>query len=138
MKNKQKANQYDNRLVISFYKKRKCWYAEVPQHTEAQNMMVSGADEMCEVLADGHKRLTLTVIGHNKSMASSDTVVKLTKIAQSNYGATYNMVAASQFDNRLPSQCWLCNVTKTVFGGNHPHYIDIVEVFPNDDVPYAA
>ena len=126
-----------SKLVISFYKKRKCWYAEVPQHTEAQNMMVAGADEMCEVLANGHKRVTVTVIGNNDVATSNESLISLEKVSQTKYGATYRMDAKVDLGGKLPAECWLCNVTKTVFGSNHPRYIEIVDAVPNDEEPYS-
>jgi len=100
-------------------------------------MMVSGADDMCEVLSEGHKRLTLTVVGYDVGEAPKGALIVLDKVAQSNYGATYDMVAKKQLQRELPPQCWLCNVTRTVFGGNHPEHIAIVDSIPNDRMPYT-
>ena len=34
--------------VIRFYKKHNAWYADVAEHTEAENRMVAGADTFLE------------------------------------------------------------------------------------------
>lgn len=130
------------RISISFYKKRTCWYAEVPEHTESQNLMVSGADTMCEVLAQGHKRVTVEAVGHEGGINIDGSLLTLEKLEQSVYGATYAMYAPDAEGKRLPKgmprECWLCNVTKTVFGGNHPRYIEVLSVEPNDEKPYIG
>lgn len=137
MKNKAKAT----RETLSFYKKRKCWYAEVPEHTEGQNLMVSGADDMCEMLAQGHKRVTIEFVYGDEAIAPTTInphpIVCLEKVAQSNYGATYDLYTLGDGKgDGLPETCWLCNVAKTVCGGSHPKYIDVVKVMPNDGKPY--
>ncbi len=123
-------------VVISFYKKRTCWYAEVPEHTETQNLMVSGADELCEMMSAGHKRVTVKCIALTTPAHSLRSIIHLDKTEQSAYGATYKITADPSVPILLPETCWLCNVTKTVFKGNHPQCIDILEILPNDGKPY--
>lgn len=122
------------RISLSFYKKTKCWYAEVPGHTEGQNQMVAGADTMCEMMADGHKRVTVKAVGHEGGQIYTNAILSLEKVDSSPYGATYNIYAKDGI--RAPKQCWLCNVTKTVFKGNHPRYIEVLSIEPNDKPPY--
>ena len=125
------------RKSLSFYKKRTCWYAEVPEHTEAQNQMVSGADMMCETMACGHKRVTIDFLyGEEYKPSSVKCLACLDKIGQTAYGATYRLSSESG-GVPLPDTAWLCNVTKTVCGGNHPTHIYITDVRPNDEPPYG-
>ena len=130
------------KTTVSFYKKRKCWYAEVPEYTEAQNLMVSGADDMCEALAQGHKRVTVEfAYGETDPLASGKKpLASLDKIGQSPYGATYAIYGVSDALQgcSMPREIWLCNVTKTVCGGRHPNYIDITRIEPNDGKPYGG
>lgn len=129
------------RKTLSFYKKRTCWYAEVPEHTEPQNQMVSGADDMCELLSDGHKRVTIDFVYGNvpASELPSECKVVLSKVEQSNYGATYALVTKGAVaDAAFPTEVWLCNVTKTVCGGSHPTSMGILTIRPNDEQPYEG
>ena len=132
-KNKPAVDNGKKGITISFYKKRTCWYAEVPQHTEGQNLMVDGADDLCERMSQGHKRVTIKAVGYEAGENTPNAILSLEKIAQSPYGATYRIDGDAP---GIPEECWLCNVTKTVFGGNHPRYIDILTITPNDDLPY--
>ena len=141
MARKKADNSNGNGLTgksLSFYKKRTCWYAEVPQHTEDQNLMVSGADVMCELMADGHKRVTIKFMyGNTHSLEiGKKSIIHLSKIQQSNYGATYTL--ESQSVEKLPETAWLCNVTRTVCGGSHPDHIYVQEITPNDEKPYLG
>ena len=133
-KRKGKEKKMKNEIELSFYKKRTCWYAEVPEHTEAQNQMVSGADVMCEIMAAGHRRVTVNAVAHLGD--GQKTIVSLHKVEQSQYGATYEISGADGLG--LPDRCWLCNVTRTVFGGTHPDEIHVISIVPNDDAPYGG
>ena len=134
---KDNSKQGATKTEISFYKKRKCWYAEVPEHTEAQNLMVSGADVLCETMAVGKKRVTVSFLsGDGDHKPTKGAIVSLQKVSQTAYGATYSLQSADN-NIRIPDKCWLCNVTKTVCNGSHPDWIDIMEITPNDGIPYG-
>ena len=124
-------------ISLSFYKKVKCWYAEVPEHTEAQNLMVAGADQMCEAMASGKKRVSVDFVA-DAATTPKGTIVHLQKISQTAYGATYSISTKVRLGVAIPNQCWLCNVTKTVCGGYHPDSIDVVAIRPNDALPYEG
>lgn len=126
-----KDKQRRNKMKISFYKKRKCWYAEVKEHSEAQNQMVAGADTLCENAACGKKRVTLEVSSDEKN--ADKAIAVLRKVEQSPYGATYDVDSSEE---SMRGKCWLCNVTRTVFG-THPDVICIMGIEPNDNTPYS-
>lgn len=129
----------EGKIKVSFYKKAVCWYAEVPEHTEAQNLMVSGADELCDVMACGKKRVSVELVGSDKPKKLKDSIIDLKKVEQGRWGAWYDITGASgtaKTVRSLPDKIWLCNVTKTVCGGVHPDYIYITGIEPNDGKPY--
>ena len=91
---------------IRFYRSGTEWFADVPQHTKAENQMVAGADthEVFVVLSSDipnpdEWKLHLHIVEHDK------------------FGATYKVKAAGQEGVQI---AWLCNVMHTVFGGEHP------------------
>ena len=127
-------NEKGERIAISFYKKITRWYAEVKEHTEAQNLMVAGADELCEVMSAGHKRVSIEMVISEKPLKLKGALVACEKTRQSNYGAYYDVKGKKD----LPKEIWLCNVTKTVCGGSHPKYIYITKIEPNDLLPWRA
>ena len=143
-KNIKNSNRRNNamaskKIKISFYKKVTCWYAEVREHTESQNLMVRGADELCEAMAKGKKRVTIEMVISDEPCPVSGKIVALEKMKQGPYGADYR-VCKDGFSidgaEAFPETIWLCNVTKTVCGGSHPKYIYITEIEPNDGKPY--
>lgn len=102
-----------------FYKEDGKWYIDYPEYIanggkKADLLMVAGADTMLENLSDG-KRISLTFSASPMSHAS----IKLTKILQDPWGATYksNRKEISRF-------VWLCNVTRVLMG-THPKEIYI-------------
>lgn len=134
---KSKQQKSGKAISLSFYKKVKCWYAEVPEHTEAQNLMVAGADKLCEAMAAGKKRVSVDFVA-DAATSPKGTIVRLMKSSQTAYGATYTIVPKATLGVAIPDTCWLCNVTKTVCGGYHPDSIDVVAIRPNDALPYEG
>ncbi|MBR1920481.1 MAG: hypothetical protein IJ829_00600 [Kiritimatiellae bacterium] len=100
---------------IRFYKESGRWYADVPQHTQAQNQMVAGADALLDALADGRGRVAVVL---SADVADpGDWRMWLHIVEHDRYGATYRVTVAGEPATRL---IWLCNVMHTVFGGEHP------------------
>lgn len=111
---------------LRFYKDGGKWYADVPQHSQAQNQMVAGADALLESVAGGGSEV--------KTVLSSDVknpdawMLWLHILEHDKYGATYRVKAKGRSGFRL---AWLCNVTHTVFGGEHPTDIYIHSITNN-------
>ena len=112
---------------VGFYRKDGKWYADVAGHTEAQNMMIAGADKFCEMLdnyfgkPDG--QLTLTV---GEEDMNGDYIFKLRRLIHDTFGATYS-AKYNGYDSKKNRLFWLCNVVHSVFG-DHPKYIYIYRI----------
>ena len=108
------------RKELRFYRSGAEWFADVPQHTQAENQMVAGADTLLDEVSGGSDEVKVVI--------SSDIVnpaewkLHLHLVEHDKYGATYKVVAAGREGFRL---AWLCNVAHTVFGGEHPKDIYI-------------
>jgi hypothetical protein len=108
MKTTNKTNPF------TFYKEEDGrWYVNLPTWTgsKAELEMVAGADKMLDVLAQEKKEVTLDI-----SLYPIENFIKLSKIDECDPaigGATYSI---KDENNILPSQIWLCDVTKFVFG----------------------
>lgn len=120
------ANTTVVKKELRFYKDAGNWYADVPQHTKAQNQMVAGADALLESVADGGSEV--------KTVLSSDVknpdkwLLKLHIVEHDKYGATYSVKANGRSGFRL---AWICNVAHTVFGGEHPTEIFVHSITNN-------
>ncbi|MBQ9430124.1 MAG: hypothetical protein IJU44_01085 [Kiritimatiellae bacterium] len=100
---------------VRFYKDGDNWYADIPQHTQQQNQMVAGADALLDTVADGRGKVSVVL---SADIATPDEwQMHLHIVEHDKYGATYRVRTAGQPSSRL---IWLCNVTHTVFGGEHP------------------
>lgn len=98
------------------------WYADVKEHTAAQNIMVAGADKFLEKLSGDSLDVIVTV---------SDNLCggcRLKRFAHNPGGAFYK-VHAPDYDAVDGSTLWLCNVTHTVLG-KHPKWINVIDVRP--------
>lgn len=106
-------------MQLTFNKISGKWYVDLPdwQGDFEDLEMVLGADTLLEVLS---KRLNRKSITFEIWLARPDVPCGLLKkIEQSSEGATYQVNNCMYYDGTA----WLCNVTKSVFGGFHP--IDI-------------
>lgn len=116
---------------ISFYKKRKCWYAYLPEFialggTEAECQMVSGADTFLDLIAshkyEGKPINYITIkISDEKALAYSMEQIDANEFGSSYIVLNYDDVAYNHF-------LWLCPVTLSVFD-DYPEtiYFDVVE-----------
>jgi hypothetical protein len=116
---------------VSFYKKRKCWYAYLPEFialggTEAECKMVSGADTFLDLIAghryDGKAMNYVTVkISDDEQLAYSMEQIDSDEFGSSYIILNYDTVACNHF-------LWLCPVTLSVFD-NYPEtiYFNVVE-----------
>jgi len=104
----------NTRKSLSFYKEEDGrWYIDLPTWTgtKAELEMVAGADKMLDILAQEKKEVTLDV-----SLYPLEDFIKISKIEDcdpTTGGATYTIKNEGDI---FPSQMWLCDVTKFVFG----------------------
>ncbi len=105
---------------VRFYKDGGNWYADVPQHTQAQNQMVAGADLLLDYVACGGNGVSVVLSADIPS--PGEWLMHLHIVEHDRFGATYSVRDAGQEPTRL---IWLCNVMHTVFGGEHPEDIYI-------------
>lgn len=117
-------NAIDNQVVknkeLRFYKEGAEWFADVPEHTQAENRMVAGADVLIESFANGGNEVRIVL---SADIDDPDPYqIRLKRIEHDCWGATY---LAHIKGCLLPRAAWLCNVTHTVFGGEHPKTIYI-------------
>ena len=100
---------------LRFYRSGAEWFADVPQHTQAENQMVAGADTLLDEVSGGSDEVKVVI---SSDIANpSEWKLHLHLVEHDKYGATYKVVAAGREGFHL---AWLCNVAHTVFGGEHP------------------
>ena len=103
------------RKELRFYRSGSEWFADVPQHTKAENQMVAGADTLLDEVSGGADQVKVVL---SSDVATPDEwKLHLHLVEHDVYGATYKVKAAGQDGSQL---AWLCNVMHTVFGGEHP------------------
>ena len=113
---------------LLFYKDGLGWFADVEGHTQSQNLMVMGADKLIEGFSGGKPGVVVRVSADCEN--PKPYLVRLRRIEHDPFGATYLAFIKGK---TLPRPAWLCNVTHTVFGGEHPKRIYIHEIKPVDD-----
>lgn len=126
MKKKDKNTTVVNKELL-FYKDGRCWYADVEGHTQAQNLMVAGADKIIEGFSGGKPGVMVKVSADCDK--PKPYKVRLRRIEHDPFGAAYLAFIKGK---TLPRPAWLCNVTHTVFG-EHPKRIYIHEIAPVDN-----
>lgn len=104
---------------LSFYKLDGRWYVDLPDWKgDFDDLeMVNGADTLLEILSARINRRSI-----NFEIWTSNPGIpcaKLTKTEQTLEGATYQVENCLYYNDTV----WLCNVTKSVFGGSHPNDI---------------
>ena len=118
--------------TIRFFKhgdgQRTGWYADIPNHTLAENQMVAGSDTFLEEvdrLADNDGEVLLTCSDDN---IAGPYLAKLEMKNHNQFGATYILSGPlAEKYNAVGFQLWICNVTHDVFG-EHPRCIYIREI----------
>lgn len=105
---------------IRFYKEGGEWYADIPNHTKAENRMVAGADKFLDYLDDKDSGRLMLMVGDDDQ--HGDYCFSLFRLHHDKYGATYLLKRkGSRMALRI---VWLCNVTHDVFE-EHPKRIYI-------------
>ena len=103
------------RKEVRFYKELDSWYADVPQHTQAENRTVAGADALLDDVAGGRSKVSVVVSPDVEDPGAWNMHLHL--VEHDRIGATYKVTTAGDSSTRM---AWLCNVMHTVFGGEHP------------------
>ena len=106
----------------------KGWFADVPNHSLAENRMVSGCDiflEVADYLTGGDGEVSIRVSDDN---APGNFQAKLVRKGHDTEGATYALTGplAKQF-HASGAALWICNVTHDVLG-EHPETIYLHEI----------
>ncbi len=110
---------------IRFYKEGTAWYADVPGHSQQENRMVAGADTLIDRFADGAGALRVTVSSDLPSPQPYQ--IRLLRLQHDRFGAVYRAEIRGKW---IPGVIWLCNVTHTVFDGDHPKVIYVHAITP--------
>ncbi len=103
------------RKSLRFYRSGTEWFADVPQHTQAENQMVFGADTLLDMVSKGADEVFVVLSSDVPN--PGEWKLHLHLVEHDKLGATYKVKTAGQDGTRL---AWLCNVMHTVFGGEHP------------------
>ena len=134
---RKKISNYKNgnanfRRKVRFFKQNGLWYADVPNHTLAENLMVNGADDLIESVSNGKPNVTVDVAW--PFYTGSDWQFRLDRTAHNQHGATYSVTPskgakaiARSLGLSIVKQAWICNVTHDVLG-DHPDSIFILSV----------
>ena len=118
--------------TIRFFKygdgQRTGWYADIPNHTLAENQMVAGSDTFLEEvdrLTDNDGEVLLTCSDDN---ITGTYLAKLEMKNHNQFGATYILSGSmAEKYNAVNFQLWICNVTHDVFV-EHPRCIFIHKI----------
>lgn len=120
---------------VKFFKQDGNWYADIPNHTLAENEMVMGADVALDFISKGGDVVYLTLSDDDNSHPL--LILHLTLHDDEGatyvpYGPLYNEFVNQIFNGNsvseeFPLTVWICNVTHDVFG-EHPEYIYVTKV----------
>ena len=113
--------------TIRFYKisegSERGWFADVPNHTLAENEMVAGCDlflEAADMLTGRDGEVRITVSDNNPS---GRFLARLDRKVHDDEGATYTLSGPmARRYNAEGVELWICNVTHDVLG-EHPETI---------------
>ena len=104
------------------------WFADVPNHTLAENEMVAGSDvflEAVDYLTGGDGEVQITVSDDN---APGEFLAKLTRKQHDDAGATYKLGGPHPKRYGVTGvELWICNVTHDVLG-EHPETIYLHQI----------
>lgn len=128
--NKKTNNESVNKRDIRFFKQNHSWYADVPNHTLAENLMVAGADALIESVSNGNTEVMVGVAWPN--YPGKDWLFRLSRTSHNQHGATYDVTPSKAVKllsgaGLIPPKAWICNVTHDVLG-EHPESIYILSV----------
>lgn len=116
-----------NNMTLSFVKEKtpwylipvigkNAWYIDLPEYmdkgigTKLNLRMVRGADDLLELLGQGKEKVSL----HVDTKPFKNNLLKMKMYKHDASGGTYRTDLVEVPD------VWLCNVTKYLFGGQHP------------------
>ena len=101
------------------------WYADVPNHTLAENEMVAGSDtflEEVDQMTDNDGEVHITCSDNNET---GSFLAKLLMKNHYQFGATYILTGPmAEKHDAVGYELWICNVTHDVLG-EHPKSIYI-------------
>lgn len=104
------------------------WYADVPNHTLAENEMVAGSDTFLEEVdqkTDNDGEVHITCSDNNET---GSFLAKLLIKNHNQFGATYILAGPmAEKHDAVGYELWICNVTHDVLG-EHPKSIYIHEI----------
>ena len=104
------------------------WYADVPNHTLAENEMVAGSDtflEEVDKMTDKDGEVHITCSDNNEA---GSFMAKLLMKNHNQFGATYILTGPlAEKHDAVGYELWICNVTHDVLG-EHPRSIYIHEI----------
>lgn len=111
-------------MVLRFYKEYDKWYADIAEQdgfTKEDMQMVSGADTLCDIIAQGEDEIFITLYAdlYLREYVRFKTTLK--KIREDEFGAWYKVGSIYQVDYE-DMEIWLCPVTKWLFG-DYPEII---------------
>jgi hypothetical protein len=100
---------------LRFYKETHRWYVDLPEWTGSKSdlEMVSGADSMLDMMAEGKAEVHLTASEFH--FIGSDKLIFKKKADDIGNGAYYFMEKYRGI--KLDLNIWLCDVTVTALGG---------------------
>ena len=117
---------------VNFYNDDCHWYAEVPEHIKAENIMVGGADAFLEQ-AFNHfgntnswqKILSIVITDYQER----NSLFRLAMTSHNQHGAYYRVdtLSTKVYGVITVDTVWLCNVVHTVCG-EHPKEIYIRQI----------
>lgn len=105
--------------TLRFFKLDNRWYADVPNHTLAENEMVAGSDDFLNACDSG----TGNVVIEMSDCPSGRDICRLKMLNHNQWGATYSVNGVDLGVLTL----WICNVTHDVLG-EHPRDIYIQSI----------
>lgn len=104
------------------------WYADVPNHTLAENEMVAGSDtflEEVDQMTDNDGEVHITCSDNNEA---GNFMAKLLMKNHNQFGATYILTGPmAEKHDAVGNELWICNVTHDVLG-EHPRSIYIHDI----------
>ena len=119
---------------IRFYREDGRWYADIQGQSKEDNEMIDGCDSVLELLYNKKSACqpdTLNLLVSTKKRIPSPIIkIDLRKQEEDEEGATYRIdggILAREMGIKGET-CWLCNVTKFVFGC-FPDRVRILKIY---------
>lgn len=119
---------FRKRWSVSFYKEGDEWYADMPNRTKEENIMIDGSDKLLDLLYSkyGSRKNRITVIVQKKPYPAQLILYLLSRDQE---GAIYRIDGPFARENRILGQeAYLCDVALDIFR-TFPTKIYIVKFF---------